>query len=115
MPHHVFDLVSDLDFEDIVELDWWNSYRHSGLTITHVPSRHWGARVIKDSHRGYGGYVLRQENNRFITPGTPPTSTDFAKLVSASRPRSPYCRLAPTIRKTSATFTPALAMRPEHS
>jgi L-ascorbate metabolism protein UlaG (beta-lactamase superfamily) len=55
----VFDLVSDLDFEDIVELDWWNSYRHSGLTITHVPSRHWGARVIKDSHRGYGGYVLR--------------------------------------------------------
>jgi L-ascorbate metabolism protein UlaG (beta-lactamase superfamily) len=59
VPHHVFDLVSDLDFEDIVELDWWNSYRHSGLTITHVPSRHWGARVIKDSHRGYGGYVLR--------------------------------------------------------
>ena len=31
----------------------------SRLTITHVPSRHWGARMLKDAHRGYGGYVLR--------------------------------------------------------
>jgi L-ascorbate metabolism protein UlaG (beta-lactamase superfamily) len=59
VPHHVFDLVSDLGFENIVELDWWRSYKHHGLTITHVPSRHWGARVLKDAHRGYGGYVLK--------------------------------------------------------
>jgi L-ascorbate metabolism protein UlaG (beta-lactamase superfamily) len=59
IPHHVFDLVSDLGFEEIVELEWWNHYRHGALEITHVPSRHWGARVIKDSHRGYGGFVVR--------------------------------------------------------
>ena len=59
VPHHLFDLVSDLGFEEIVELEWWNSYRHGALDITHVPSRHWGARILKDSHRGYGGYVLR--------------------------------------------------------
>lgn len=59
VPHHVLDLVSDLGFSDVVELDWWNSYRHHNLTVTHVPSRHWGARILKDSHRGYGGYVLR--------------------------------------------------------
>ena len=59
VPHHVLDLVSDLGFSEVVELDWWNSYRHGGLTVTHVPSRHWGARIIRDSHRGYGGYVLR--------------------------------------------------------
>src|SRR2546430_9064855 len=59
VPHHVFDLVSDLGFENVVELDWWNSYRHHGLTITHVPSRHWGARILRDSHRGYGGGGLR--------------------------------------------------------
>ena len=59
VPHHVLDLVSDLGFSDVVELDWWNSYRHGRVTITHVPSRHWGARILKDSHRGYGGYVLR--------------------------------------------------------
>jgi L-ascorbate metabolism protein UlaG (beta-lactamase superfamily) len=59
VPHDVFDLVSDLGFDDVVELDWWNSYRHQNLTITHVPARHWGARVLRDAHRGYGGYVLR--------------------------------------------------------
>lgn len=59
VPEHVFDLVSDLGFRDVVELNWWNSYRHRNVTITHTPSRHWGARILKDAHRGYGGYVLR--------------------------------------------------------
>lgn len=59
VPHHVFDLVSDLGFKEIIELEWWNAHRVGALEITHVPSRHWGARVLKDSHRGYGGYVLR--------------------------------------------------------
>ncbi len=59
VPHHVFDLVSDLGFSEVIELDWWNTLRRGQLSITHVPSRHWGARILKDSHRGYGGYVLR--------------------------------------------------------
>jgi len=59
VPTHVLDLVSDLGFKNVVELDWWNNYRYRGVTVTHVPSRHWGARILKDSHRGYGGYVLR--------------------------------------------------------
>src|SRR5436305_912451 len=52
-PEHVFDLVADLGSRDVVELNWWNSYRPRNVTITHVPSRHWGARVLRDAHRGY--------------------------------------------------------------
>lgn len=59
VPAHVTDLVSDLGFSEIIELDWWKNSRHGNLSVTHVPSRHWGARILKDSHRGYGGYVLR--------------------------------------------------------
>jgi L-ascorbate metabolism protein UlaG (beta-lactamase superfamily) len=59
VPTHVSDLVADLGFSEIIELEWWNSSRHGNLEITHVPSRHWGARILKDSHRGYGGFVLR--------------------------------------------------------
>jgi L-ascorbate metabolism protein UlaG (beta-lactamase superfamily) len=69
VPHHVLDLVSDLGFDNIIELDWWNSFRHRGLTVTHVPSRHWGARIIKDSHRGYGGYVLRDSKHSIYHAG----------------------------------------------
>jgi len=69
LPHHVFDLVSDLGFEEIIELEWWNSYRHRDLTVTHVPSRHWGARILKDSHRGYGGYVLQSDQHSVYHAG----------------------------------------------
>jgi L-ascorbate metabolism protein UlaG (beta-lactamase superfamily) len=69
VPHHVMDLVSDLGFGDVVELDWCNSYRHRELTVTHVPSRHWGARIIRDSHRGYGGYVLRDSEHSLYHAG----------------------------------------------
>jgi L-ascorbate metabolism protein UlaG (beta-lactamase superfamily) len=58
IPTHVTDLVSDLGFSEIIELDWWRGSRLGNLTVTHVPSRHWGARILKDSHRGYGGFVL---------------------------------------------------------
>jgi L-ascorbate metabolism protein UlaG (beta-lactamase superfamily) len=59
VPTHVSDLVSDLRFSKIVELDWWKNWHHGNLTVTHVPSRHWGARILKDSYRGYGGFVLK--------------------------------------------------------
>jgi len=80
VPHHVLDLVSDLGFRDVVELDWWNSYRHAGLTVTHVPSRHWGARIIKDSHRGYGGYVLRNGKHSVYHAGDTAYFSGFREI-----------------------------------
>src|SRR5512146_3162410 len=59
IPTLVSDLISDLGFSEIIELDWWNTSKHNNLSITHVPSRHWGARILKDSHRGYGGFVVK--------------------------------------------------------
>ena len=58
VPRHVRDLVNDLGFSRVVELDWWQSLQLGNVEIVHTPSRHWGARVVKDVHRGYGGYVL---------------------------------------------------------
>jgi len=80
VPHHVMDLVSDLGFGDVVELDWWNSYRHRELTVTHVPSRHWGARIIKDSHRGYGGYVLRDGKHSLYHAGDTAYFSGFREI-----------------------------------
>src|SRR6202521_4527242 len=48
IPSHVTDLISALGFSEIIELDWWNSSRHGSVSVTHVPSRHWGARILKD-------------------------------------------------------------------
>ena len=29
-----------------------------GLKVTMTPCKHWGARMFRDMHRGYGGYVV---------------------------------------------------------
>jgi len=92
VPHHVCDLVSDLGFETIVELEWWNSYHRGALDITHVPSRHWGARILKDSHRGYGGYVLRSGKHSVYHAGD---TAYFAGFSEIGRRLSPQLALLP--------------------
>jgi len=80
VPEHVFDLVSDLGFRDVVELNWWRSYRHRDVTITHVPSRHWGARILRDAHRGYGGYVLRSGKHSIYHAGDTAYFSGFREI-----------------------------------
>lgn len=80
VPAQVFDLVSDLGFRDVVELNWWSSYRHRDLTITHVPSRHWGARILRDAHRGYGGYVLRDGKHSVYHAGDTAYFSGFREI-----------------------------------
>ena len=92
VPHHVFDLVSDLGFREVIELDWWNSVRRDEVTITHVPSRHWGARIIKDSHRGYGGYVLRAGKHSVYHAGD---TAYFAGFREIGRRLAPELALLP--------------------
>ena len=41
-----------------MELSWWEELQLGGTRITATPAKHWGARVIRDMHRGYGGYCL---------------------------------------------------------
>jgi L-ascorbate metabolism protein UlaG (beta-lactamase superfamily) len=101
VPHHVFDLVSDLGFDNVVELDWWNSYRHDGLTVTHVPSRHWGARVIRDSHRGYGGYVLRDQEHSLYHAGD---TAYFAGFREIGQRLAPELALLPIGAYNPASF-----------
>lgn len=69
VPRHVRDLVADLGYHDIIELAWWREYLHDGLSVTHVPSRHWGARLLKDYYRGYGGYVVRSRKHSLYHAG----------------------------------------------
>ena len=58
VPPGVEDLVSKLGFSSVASLEWWQSTNILGVEITATPAQHWGARVLRDTHRGYGGYVL---------------------------------------------------------
>jgi len=51
LPHNVTDLVEDLGFREIIELNHWETSDFDCVEVTLVPSQHWGARIIKDAHR----------------------------------------------------------------
>jgi L-ascorbate metabolism protein UlaG (beta-lactamase superfamily) len=87
VPRHLRDLVADLGFSRIIELDWWQSLQLGSLEITHVPSRHWGARVIRDVHRGYGGYVLRSGEHSLYHAGDTAYFDGFAEIGSRFHPK----------------------------
>ena len=59
VPWGVEDLVNDLGFARVVTLEWWQTKSIGGLELTMTPCKHWGARLFKDTHRGFGGYVIR--------------------------------------------------------
>lgn len=80
IPRNVADLVSDLGFREIIELDWWGEYQQDRISVVHTPSRHWGARVIRDMHRGYGGYVLRTGNESLYHAGDTAYFSGFREI-----------------------------------
>jgi L-ascorbate metabolism protein UlaG (beta-lactamase superfamily) len=58
VPENVGGLVHGLGFNEVHELRRWQTYEHGGLRITMTPAQHWGARVLHDSHRGFGGFLI---------------------------------------------------------
>ena len=69
MPWGVGDLAHNLGFARIVELDWWESFSQGDWKVTFTPSKHWGARTLHDSHRGYGGFVLEHQGRKIYHAG----------------------------------------------
>ncbi|HWB61472.1 MAG TPA: MBL fold metallo-hydrolase, partial [Chthoniobacteraceae bacterium] len=65
VPFEVGNLVHDLGFKSVHELHYWEKYEHGPLKISLTPCHHWGARMLHDSHRGFGGYVI-EVNGRSI-------------------------------------------------
>ena len=58
VPFGVGNLVHDLGFETVHELDYWGTLQCGGLSVTLTPCHHWGARMLHDQQRGFGGFVL---------------------------------------------------------
>lgn len=59
LPTGCGDLVQRCNFSRIIELRTWEGYGFQDLRITLTPARHWGARMIHDTHRHFGGYLIQ--------------------------------------------------------
>lgn len=56
-------------FRDVHELAWGESIQLGGIRIESTEVRHWGARMITDSHRGYGGFLLQHGGRTVLFAG----------------------------------------------
>lgn len=58
VPQNVGNLVHGLGFNRVDELRTWQSIEHEDVKVTLTPAHHWGARMLHDSHRGFGGFLI---------------------------------------------------------
>ncbi|HEY8197610.1 MAG TPA: MBL fold metallo-hydrolase [Gemmatimonadales bacterium] len=56
-------------FRRVSELGWGEKTEVDGISIESTESRHWGARMITDTQRGYGGYLLQKEGRTVLFAG----------------------------------------------
>ena len=81
------DLVFDLGYEEVLELDWWQSLKLDGLEVTATPANHWGARIIRDMHRGFGGFVLAHNGKSIYHSGDTAYFDGFAEIGQRLSPQ----------------------------
>jgi L-ascorbate metabolism protein UlaG (beta-lactamase superfamily) len=92
MPWGMGDLARDLGFGRIVELEWWESFSRGEWEVTLTPCKHWGARILRDHHRGYGGFVLKHQGRKVYHAGD---SAYFEGFLEIGKALSPEIALLP--------------------
>ena len=86
MPWGMSDLAYGLGFERIIELEWWESFSRGKWKVTLTPGKHWGARVLRDDHRGYGGFVLEHQGRRIYHAGDSAYYDGFKEIGARLKP-----------------------------
>lgn len=84
------DLLRRLRFKRIYELGWGESVRLAvhghPLSITGLEVNHWGARMVRDVHRGYNGYLLERGGVKVCFAGDTADTREFARLRQVRSP-----------------------------
>lgn len=84
------DLLRCHGFRHVHELDWNQSKtietRGGPVRVTALEVAHWGARMMKDDHRGYNGYLLERGGHAVCFAGDTAYTNAFAKLHDENRP-----------------------------
>jgi L-ascorbate metabolism protein UlaG (beta-lactamase superfamily) len=87
VPRGVEDLVERLGFSRIHGLAWWEQIEVQGLKVTMTPCKHWGARMFRDTHRGYGGYVIEGGGQSVYHSGDTAYFDGFREIGARLKPK----------------------------
>lgn len=84
------DLLAGTPFAGATELRWGETVTHRAaqgdVRIEAFEVRHWGARIRRDTHRGYNGYLIEREGRKLLFGG----DTAYTPLFGALRWKGPF-------------------------
>src|SRR5689334_8307605 len=67
------DLLPRRGYRSATELRWNETTnvttRHGDVHVRSIEVKHWGARVARDTWRGYGGFIIEREGRRLLIAG----------------------------------------------
>jgi L-ascorbate metabolism protein UlaG (beta-lactamase superfamily) len=86
VPQGVEDLVTPMRFERVHGMKWWDQIEVQGLQVTMTPCKHWGARMFRDTHRGFGGYCLSGGGQSIYHSGDTAYFDGFAQIGARLKP-----------------------------
>ncbi len=87
VPWDCEDLVSGLGFSRVIALKWWQEAKVADLQVTMTPCKHWGARMFRDTHRGYGGYVIEGGGHSVYHSGDTAYFEGFLQVGEKLKPK----------------------------
>jgi L-ascorbate metabolism protein UlaG (beta-lactamase superfamily) len=75
------DLLPRRRYSEVHELAWGSSHtvktRHGDLVVHAIEVKHWGARIQRDTWRGYTGWVVEREGRKLLIGGDTALTTSF--------------------------------------
>ncbi len=80
VPRNVGRLVHGLGFDRVHELEVWESMQLGPVKVTMTPAHHWGAQMLADSHRGFGGFIIEVEGRSIFHCGDSAYFPGFAEI-----------------------------------
>jgi L-ascorbate metabolism protein UlaG (beta-lactamase superfamily) len=80
VPTGVGNLVHDLGFNTVHELDQWEQMALGPLSVSLTPCHHWGARMLHDRHRGFGGFVIEAKGRSIFHCGDSAYFSGFEEI-----------------------------------
>jgi L-ascorbate metabolism protein UlaG (beta-lactamase superfamily) len=72
-------------FHRVTELEWRERTSVHDLELESLEVRHWGARMVTDRHRGYGGYLLHKQGRSILFAGDTAYTDALTRAVAGRK------------------------------
>ena len=87
MARETSDLLPRKRYSSVRELRWGESIRidtpRGDILVRAIEVKHWGARMRRDTYRGYNGYIIEREGRKLLFGGDTANTPLFATYRSA--------------------------------